>query len=280
MNEMKQVTENEDWDDNLPMPVTVNKEKDTEREVWEFMDPLAWHNSISDNKSIFHETYDATRRQVINTATKGNYDAIIEVGCGTGDIIGQMSTVIPRYGLDINDAFIKFCRKQHTDSSMNFCVVDALHLVEWWKSQGLDTKFHRPLIICTNNTISIMPENIRGVVFDQMLALAGNDGICMISYWNGDYFSYAVMECYKKNPFLCGEFDIRKHVDWESRKLVTPNDYSTEWPLLKNIHQPLKIMGIDVPNVEKEPRHCAPHIHCQGLGIFVWFDQSSSYKHP
>jgi len=177
----------EDWESNPSTRITTEEEKGTERQVWEFMTPLAWHNSISEKNSIFLETYDATRSQVIDTATKGNYDVIIEVGCGTGDIIGQISTVIPRYGLDINEEFIQFCCEQHSHTNMDFCVVDALHLVEWWKSQGLDNKFHKPLVICTNNTINIMPKHIRGVVVNQMLALAGSDGLCMISYWNGNF---------------------------------------------------------------------------------------------
>ena len=240
------------------------------------MNPLVWHNNISGNESIFHETYDTARLQIIVTTTNGKYDVIIEVGCGTGEIIRQISIDMPRYGLDINDESIKFCCKQHSDTNIDVCVVDALHLFEWWKSQGLDKKFHKPLIICTDNTISIMPKHMRGVVVNQMLALAGIDGLCMISYWNGDYFSYAVTEYYKKNPLLCGEFDTHKHVDWESRKLVTPGDYSTEWPILKNIHHLLETIGINVPNVEEEASYGASHIHCKGLGIFVWFDQSSS----
>ena len=260
------------------MRITTEKEKDTERQVWEFMTPWAWYNSISEKNSIFLETYDATRCQVIDTATKGNYDVIVEVGCGTGDIIGQMSTVIPRYGLDINEEFILFCCEQHSHTNMDFRVVDALHLVEWWKSQGLDTKFHKPLVIYTSNTINIMPKHIRGVVVNQMLALAGSDGLCMISYWNGNFFSYAVMEYYKKNVPLCGEFDINKHVDWENRKLVTPANYSTEWIILKNIHQLLESIGINAPKLLKGSHYGASNINCEGLGIFVWFDQSSSNK--
>jgi len=92
------------------------------------------------------------------------------------------------------------------------------------------------------------------------------------------FFSYAVMEYYKKNAPLCGEFDLHKHVDWEIRKLVTPANYSTEWIILKNIHQLLESIGINVPNLLKEPYYGEPHINCEGLGMFVWFDQSSSNK--
>ena len=111
-----------------------------------------------------------------------------------------------------------------------------------------------------------------------MLALAGSNSICMISYWDGNLFSYAVMEYCKKNALLRGEFDIHEHVDWEIRTLATPANYSTEWHILENIHQLLETIGINAPIVGKEPHYGVPHINYKYLGIFVWCDQSSSCK--
>ena len=33
-----------------------------------------------------------------------------------------------------------------------------------------------------------MPHELRGNVIDQMIAVAGANGLCMISYWNGTLF--------------------------------------------------------------------------------------------
>ena len=187
---------------------------DSEREVWEFMTPLAYHNSIADKDSIFRPTYQATIDTLCKTAEEGGYDAIVKVGCGTGDIIGEMNqqkilrtsitnlkdlesnntpmnseqmVTIPCIDVDFNKEFIDFCIQQHPHESCEFVVADALQLHAWWIEQGHDQTYHKPLVICVNNSLNIMPHELRGGVVDQMIAVASKDGLCMVSYWNGTY---------------------------------------------------------------------------------------------
>jgi sarcosine/dimethylglycine N-methyltransferase len=250
--------------------------EDPEREVWEFMTPLAWHNSVAEEGSVFLDTYKATRDQVVETAERGGYDVIVEVGCGTGDIIGELDTKIQCYGLDINLDFLQFCRENHPHDHCKFYEADALHLVEWWKSKGFFEKYKKPLITCVNNTLNIMPEHLRGGVVEQMLALSGDDGICLVTYWNGNFFSHAIMNYYKKNPNLCGKFEVHKHVNWEERCLLTPTNYSTQWSFPVEVQQLLRAFDVDVENIEPELQHGKPHVNCSELGIFVWFDRTST----
>ena len=97
--------------------------------------------------SIFRPTYQATIDTLRKTAEEGGYDVILEVGCGTGDIIGEMNTqqvcrrssllnlkgllispddlvtgaaedaenfvTIPCIGVDINKEFVDFCKTTH-----------------------------------------------------------------------------------------------------------------------------------------------------------------------
>jgi hypothetical protein len=141
----------------MSINITKEQKKDDERENWEFMTYLAWHNSIAAKDSIFEETYKATRNQIEETTCKGGYDVIIEVGCSTsGDGIGEMNTPIPRVGLNINQDFIKVCQDNHPHDHTDFHVADTLHLVDWWKSkEGLDKLFSKPLVTCVNNTLKV-----------------------------------------------------------------------------------------------------------------------------
>jgi sarcosine/dimethylglycine N-methyltransferase len=259
--------------------ITEEKKSDEEREVWEFMTPMAWHNSIAAKDSIFRDTYEATRQQVEETALRGDFDVIIEVGCGTGDVIGGMNnTKLPRFGLDINEEFIGFCREQYS-GNVEFHVADALLLVDWWKSKGLDKRFHKPLVTCVNNTLNIMPEHLRGGLVEQLLSLAGPTGLCVVSYWNGNFFSHAIMNYYKKNEQLCGQFDIHQHVDWQNRVMVAPSNYSTEWHHPAEVQKLLRAYDVDVPNVEDCCNYGkTPHMNCEGLAIFVWFDQTCTSR--
>lgn len=160
--------------------------EDLEREVWEKMAPMAWHNSVARADSIFFETYQVTRNALRETAHTGGYDVIVEVGCGTGDVIGEMNTSqpvkIPCIGVDINKEFIEFCHEHHPHERCEFHVADALKLVDWWTEMGFDKLYSKPLVICVNNTLNIMPHELRGGVVDQMLSLAGKDGLCLVTY--------------------------------------------------------------------------------------------------
>lgn len=283
--------------------ISVNS--DTEREVWEFMTPMNWHKSVADKESIFRPTYQATIDTVRKTAEEGGYDVILEVGCGTGDIIGEMNSqkavitsvssnnlkdqvnaapapsqvTIPCIGVDINKEFIDFCKEQHPHEACEFVIADALKLKEWWVESGNADKYQKPLVMCVNNTLNIMPHELRGGVVDQMIAVAGQDGLCMVSYWNGQFFSHAVMNYYKKNPQLCGHFETHQHVDWDERKLITPSHYMTHWQTPREVQALLRSYDVDVPTMVKTDDHSktgTSHIRSEALAIFVWFDRNST----
>lgn len=285
----------------------ISVSSDTEREVWEFMTPMAWHKSIADENSIFRPTYQATIDTVRKTAEEGGYDVILEVGCGTGDIIGEMNTqkavrtsvssvslkglseqaaasapsmvTIPCIGVDINKEFIDFCKNQHPHEACEFVIADALKLKEWWVESGNADLYSKPLVICVNNTLNIMPHELRGGVVDQMIAVAGQDGLCMVSYWNGQFFSHAVMNYYKKNPQLCGHFETHKHVDWDKRMLITPTHYMTHWQTPLEVQALLRGYDVDVSTMVKTDDHSktgTAHIRPEALAIFVWFDRNST----
>lgn len=256
-----------------------------EQELWAAMTPAHWHESVAKKDSIFRETYEETRRQVAEVAVRGNHDVIIEVGSGTGDIIGLIDNdadaeiaerlaEIPRFGLDINPDFVEFSKNEHNvDGRCEFLVQDVTVMEnEFWLKHGYDKKFERPLVVCVNNTLNIMPEKLRGATVAQMLAIAGEEGRCGVSYWNGNFFSHAILGYYKKNPNLCGKFDVYQHVNWETRQLLTPTNYSTHWHFPTEVQQILRSFDVDVDVITDDGlRIGEDHMNLGGLSIFAWF---------
>lgn len=147
-----------------------------EQKLWAEMDPLAWHYAIA-RDSVFEETYELTRDQIIDAAVRGGHDVIIEAGCGTGDVIGELRTDIDRYGIDINDRFIDHCKQHHRHENLTFLELDVMNLATWWATKS--NQYMKPLVVCVNNTLNIMPEEIRGEAVEQMLAVAGQEGRCV-----------------------------------------------------------------------------------------------------
>eukprot|EP00977_Amphora_coffeiformis_P011755 scaffold2868_cov171-Amphora_coffeaeformis.AAC.8 len=241
------------------------------------MDPMAWHKSVTGEASVFTETYDVTRGQILQAAHRDGYDCILEVGCGTGDVIGNLNTTLPRYGIDINERFIEHCQQNHDHDGCKYEVVDVLVLEEWWAKIQAKHNFQKPLVVCVNNTLPIMPEEIRAKALDQMIKVCGPLGRCVLSFWNGHFFSHAVMNFYKQNANLCGKFDM-SHVDLEGRALETPTGYSTHWMTPREVQRLLRsydvnISRISVSSVGAEEHPGVDHINTAGLAIFAWFSQ-------
>lgn len=55
----------------------------------------AWEVASSDD-SIFRGLYNATIEEMTKAIKLGDYTAVIEVGSGTGDVIGSVKTALPR----------------------------------------------------------------------------------------------------------------------------------------------------------------------------------------
>jgi sarcosine/dimethylglycine N-methyltransferase len=257
-----------------------DSEEIDEQALWAALDADAWHLSITGD-SVFADTYKFTAIQIEAALKEGGYDAIIEAGCGTGEVIGNLNTDVACFGVDLNERFIAHCNDHHVRPNLSFHVLDILNLQEWWEKES-GGKFKKPLVICVNNTLNIMPEELRGRVVEQMLSVSGADGRCLVTYWNGNFFSHAIMNYYMRNQDLCGKFSM-EDVNWEDRKLKTPTGYTTHWMLPEELQRLLRSCDVNIESLETT--HGADyikgedHITCNGLAIFAWFSvESTSYS--
>ena len=248
-----------------------------ETQLWKDLSVDSWKNSVRNKDSVFYDLYNDTRRRVIEACHKHTYDVVVEVGCGTGEVIGFLEgTDTPRIGVDINEDFINHCKETYKDSAkdgLEFHVADAMKLDEWWTSMGYDKKYKAPLMVCPNNTIMIMPEEIRDTVIEKMRVVAGIEGRVVVTYWNGKMFAHGVMGYYRKNSDLCGTFSLtEEHVDWEDRKIETRTSYKSEWPTAEVVCRWMASLLIDIPVVEPEMKDTpeADHIAEVGMGVYLW----------
>jgi sarcosine/dimethylglycine N-methyltransferase len=248
-----------------------------ETQLWKDLSVDSWKNSVMSKDSVFYDLYIDTRRRVIDACEKHSYDVVVEVGCGTGEVIGHLDELkTPRIGVDINPDFIQHCQGAYKDSNtskVEFFVADAMKLDEWWVSMGFDKKYKAPLMVCPNNTIMIMPEEIRDTVIEQMRVVAGIEGRIVITYWNGRMFAHGVMGYYRKNSDLCGTFDLTEdHVDWEAKKIETRTSYKSEWPTAEDVSRWMASLLIDVEIAEPEQQDTleVDHIAEVGMGVYLW----------
>merc|ERR1719162_809217 len=125
-----------------------------ETQLWKDLSVDSWKNSVRSKESVFYDLYNDTRRRIVEACRKHAYDVVVEVGCGTGEVIGFLEdTGTPRIGLDTNQDFVKHCQHTYDQKGLDFHVADAMTLDVWWKFMGFDKKYKAPLMVCPNNTI-------------------------------------------------------------------------------------------------------------------------------
>lgn len=61
-----------------------------------------------------------------------------------------------------------------------------------------------------------------------MKELAGDQGIIIVGFWNGNKFGEALQHFYSEHPELCGSLKGAK-INFDTRDLDTAEGYHTHW---------------------------------------------------
>lgn len=97
----------------------------------------------------------------------------------------------------------------------------------------------------------------------------------LVTYWNGNFFSHAIMNFYLRNTELCGPFDMH-HVNWDERILKTPSGYMTHWMKPTEVQRLLRSYDVNIAVIGDEIQHGIDHINTAGLAIFAWFSSAGT----
>jgi len=235
--------------------------EDHEQQLWKGLAARSWESSITDG--FFATLYIDTCWYVRRLLEEYDLNTVIEVGCGTGQIIETSAKLVKNdkiewMGLDINPDFISHCKK-HGSNNVDYHVADATKLLAWTTIM-LKPKKRNSLVVCVNNTLSIMPEEIRPQCIRQMRVVAGKQGLVFLSYWNGSKFREGLVQYYQRNPQLCGNFNVGFQ-DFQRRKLLTETGYTSHWPLEHEVETMLRCYGVPIADILE--------VKVVGKGIFA-----------
>jgi SAM-dependent methyltransferase len=233
---------------------------------WETFPVAQWQDAVYTNRAYFGQLCIDTSNFITNIAEtiklSGSRVSLVEVGCGTGefvrDIAGNFRVAV---GLDFNPMFIEYCSQQVPKSRQDqerYVRGDATKLVEemeqhFPKKDGLlwnDTR----IVACVGNTIGIIPQEMKAKVYEQMLELAGENGLVIMTYWSAAWFGDAVQNFYHANPKLCGPF-TGDCIDLGTCTLKTPSGYCTHWTSVQEARDVMEGFG-HLDQVYAEGRPC------------------------
>lgn len=236
---------------------------------WQEFPVEKWRSAVYINRAYFGRLCTDTTDFIVSFAEKikarGRRVSLIEVGCGTGEFIRDSAqTFRVAVGLDFNPNFIQYCEEsipKGMEARQRYIHGDACKLVEemekhFPKKEGLLWNDVR-IVACVGNTIGIIPQDMKAKVYDEMLNLAGEEGIVIMAYWNAQWFGDAVQNFYHANPQLCGPFK-GESIDLSTCTLKTPSGYCTHWTSIEEARDVMEGLGVEIISIRD-----------QGKGVLV-----------
>ena len=226
--------------------------------MWNTFDVYQWRSAMFESSSYFSKLFIDTTNFVKKFIEYrgGRRDVLlIEVGCGTGEALYPLLPHVKyAVGVDYNPKFIEFCKStipKEYKSNVTFLEGDAQHLSELINTLPEEwTKETTKIIICVGNTMGIIPESIKPKIYENMKNIAGQSGVFIVVYWNGNQFGHAVQHFYNKNPQLCGSFD-GSCIDMSTCTLTCPSGYTTHWSTPEEVKQIMATMDVDIIELEE-----------------------------
>ncbi|CAM9520699.1 unnamed protein product [Ectocarpus sp. 12 AP-2014] len=225
---------------------------------WSLMDAARWHDSMYYKGSyfwqLFHDTQVYTRRATSIYCGPPARSFSVEVGCGTGDVILSLASDFKHsLGIDINDGFLAYAQEQtpkELKDKISFCKGSATDLIDIVSAHpSIDNTSAPTVVTCVNNTIGIFPDAIKARTYSQqMKELAGENGIIIVGFWNGNKFGEALQYFYHKHPELCGSLKGAV-IDMEDRHLDTAEGYHTHWTTPEEARRVLEESGFNVLDI-------------------------------
>merc|ERR1712032_1688251 len=241
---------------------------------WEKFTVEKWRSAVYINEAYFGDLIADTSEFITTVAENiklnGRRVSLVEVGCGTGEFVRAVAQEFrAAVGVDFNPNLIDYC-KEHCPKRQiarsHYLQGDATKLGDLMEaefprqrtpSRGVEFWDDAKVVACVGNTIGIIPEPTRTKVYEQMVELAGDDGVLIMVYWNARWFGDACLNFYHANPQLCGPFD-GECVDLKTTTLQTPQGYCTHWTGVDEARAVMESFGLEIISLREK-----------GKGVFV-----------
>ena len=177
------------------------------------MDHTLWDNMASDyDKSVednedpviveYLEREISILSDICKTICKpGKNCSIIDMGAGTGRVIFALdeklqNDSIQYYGVEGSDPMIKRANQKAQDhkgnSTIKFLKYDLRdpNLPDYFKSNTAN------IVMCLYNTMGVVSDDKRQHFIDNMIKIAGPDGLAILTAFNGDDFGFVAPKLY------------------------------------------------------------------------------------
>ena len=230
-----------------------------------------YDQSVEGNKDSIIVNYLRREMSIVSELCKtirknNNKCSVIEMGSGTGRVLFSLHKMfddpsIQFYGIEISEHMTKRANEKRSlypeTHNIKFLIQDSTDpkLPEFFKQNTSN------IVMCLYNTIGVIRPDKRITFIDNMLRLAGRDGLAIISAFNGDAFGFAAPKLYVPMKKMIKQID-EDSFDEKNRVFQNKLGYRSQWFTKKEMTELLRSDAepapIDVP-IDGKP-HTLGHV--------------------
>ena len=187
--------------------------------------------------------------------------SIIDMGAGTGRVVFALSERIDNdtlqfYGVEISEPMIKHANQKnqdhHNDQNIQFLKHDLTdpNLSDYFESNSIK------IVMCLYNTLGVVPADKRQRFVDNMIKIAGHDGLVIITAFNGDNFGFVAPRLYHPMMPMIKQIE-NDSFDEQNRVFQNSLGFRSQWftnvELKSMLHSNIDPIPIQIV-VDNEPR--------------------------
>jgi len=209
------------------------------------MDNKSWDNlaadydkSVEDNQSQLIINYLNKEIEILNilckkhSTTNGTF-SIIDMGAGTGRVV---------FALDkkLHNASIEFFGVENSDSMLTYANNkknnhDGVSKITFLKYDITDSNLSQyfqlndaNIVMCSYNTLGVVPSDQRQGFINNMKIIAGNNGLVVLTMFNGDDFGFVAPKLYHSMIPMIKQIDDDSF-DEENRVFHNSLGFRSQW---------------------------------------------------
>ena len=176
-----------------------------DKKIWDNL-AVDYDKSVENNQNPLIVTYLKKEIDILSTICKkiwdlDNHCSIIDMGSGTGRVVFALDEKLKKKtvqfcGVEISNQMLNHANKKNHDhksfSKINFLKSDLTNpnLSEYFNLDETN------IVICSYNTLGVIPFNKRQKFIDNMKTIAGQKGLTILTTFNGDNFSFVAPKLY------------------------------------------------------------------------------------
>ena len=209
------------------------------------MDQKIWDNlaadydkSVEDNENSLIVNYLKREIDILATLCESmcrlnNNCSIIDMGAGTGRVVFALdkklhNTNVQFYGVEISEPMLNYAHKKNLNH-------ERFSKIDFVKSDLTNSNLYKyfnlnetNIVICSYNTLGVIPFDKRQKFVDNMKTIAGEKGLVILTTFNGDNFSFVAPKLYNSMMPMIRQIDDDSF-DEKNRLFQNSLGFHSQW---------------------------------------------------